>query len=73
MPKPEKFETSLKKLEGLVEKLESGDLSLEESLKSYEEGMKLAKACQNRLEETRRKVEILTKEGLRKPFPEGEE
>ena len=43
------FEKALEQLEGLVEELESGDLSLENSLKSFEKGIKLARLCQEQL------------------------
>ena len=66
--KPEKFEASLEKLEGLVQKLEEGDLSLEDSLKAFEEGMALVKACEKRLNEAQKKVEVLMKDGGTKDF-----
>ena len=53
------FEESLEKLSRLVEKMESGDLSLEESLKIFEEGIKLSKDCQNALNEAEKKVQAL--------------
>ena len=53
------FEESLEKLSRLVEKMESGDLSLEESLKIFEEGIKLSKDCQNALSEAEKKVQAL--------------
>lgn len=56
------FETALERLEALVEKLEKGDLPLEQSLKLFEEGVKLARACNRRLDEAERKVEILLKD-----------
>ena len=43
------FEKALEELEGIVEDLESGDLSLENSLKSFEKGIKLARQCQEQL------------------------
>ncbi len=62
-----KFEQALKKLENIVQDLERGDLSLDEAVKKYEEGMKLAKICTKKLEEAERKVEILVKsEGEKK-------
>ncbi|MCD5390958.1 exodeoxyribonuclease VII small subunit [candidate division NPL-UPA2 bacterium] len=62
-----KFEEALKKLENIVEGLEGGNLSLDEAVKKYEEGMKLAKICTKKLEEAERKVEVLVKsEGGRK-------
>lgn len=57
------FETALKKLEQIVENLESGDLSLEEALKAYEEGVKMADACTKRLTEAEKRVEVLLKSG----------
>jgi exodeoxyribonuclease VII small subunit len=56
-----KFEEALKKLEKIVEELESGSLSLDESLDKYEEGIRLSKACSKKLEIARKKVEILLK------------
>ena len=56
-----KFEDALKKLENIVGDLEKGDLSLDEAVKKYEEGMKLAKICTGKLEEAEKKVEILVK------------
>ena len=53
------FEESLEKLSRLVEKMESGDLSLEESLKIFEEGITLATDCQNALSEAEKKVQAL--------------
>ena len=58
----EKFETSLKKLEEVVKKLEGGELPLEESLKAFEEGVKHAAFCARKLEEAERRVEILLKQ-----------
>lgn len=57
-----KFEESLKKLEGIVEQLESGDLTLDESLTKYENGIKLYKQCLALLESAEKKVQILTKD-----------
>ncbi len=53
------FEDSLKDLEGLVEQLEQGDISLEESLKSFEKGVKLTRICQTALQDAEQKVQIL--------------
>ena len=60
---PEKpdFETSLKELETLVEKMEQGDLSLEESLSHFERGVQLSRSCQQALKAAEQKVEILMK------------
>lgn len=56
-----KFETAVEKLEGIARKLESGDLTLEESLKAFEEGIGLARACEKLLQEAKGKVEQLVK------------
>ena len=53
------FEDSLAKLEQLVEQMEQGDISLEESLKSFERGVKLTRTCQKALQEAEQKVQIL--------------
>jgi len=53
------FEASLQKLEALVETMESGDLSLEESLKAFQEGIELTRACQQALNEAQQQVDIL--------------
>ncbi|KAF3977312.1 MAG: exodeoxyribonuclease VII small subunit [Methylococcales symbiont of Iophon sp. n. MRB-2018] len=53
------FEDSLKELEQLVEQMEKGELSLEESLKSFERGVKLTNTCQKSLQEAEQKVQIL--------------
>lgn len=59
--KEEKFEVTLEKLQGLVRELESGECSLEDSIKKFEEGMALAKSCQERLNRAEQKIEILLK------------
>ncbi|HEU5457055.1 MAG TPA: exodeoxyribonuclease VII small subunit [Terracidiphilus sp.] len=67
------FEESLKKLESVVERLEKGDLPLEESLKLFEEGVNLSDACKKQLESAEGKVQTLLKQrdGTFKtePFP----
>lgn len=60
------FENSLKKLEEIVEELEKGELSLDEALKLYEEGMQFSDQCLEKLNESKQKVEKLTKEGNKK-------
>lgn len=57
------FEASLKELEELVEKMEQGDLSLEQSLKDFERGVALTRACQQALQEAEQKVKILASKG----------
>lgn len=56
-----KFEDALKKLEKIVGELESGNLPLEDSLKKYEEGIQLAQVCSKRLEQARKKIELIVK------------
>ncbi len=53
------FEKSIETLEKIVEDLESGDLSLEASIKKFEEGIKLSKNCSKKLDETERKISVL--------------
>lgn len=71
--RPPDFEKSLAELESLVEKLETGDLSLEESLKAFERGVRLTRDCQGALAAAETQVEILLQhaghEGLQ-PFAE---
>ena len=57
--KPLGFETALAELEALVVKMEQGDLSLDESLKQFERGVQLTRACQQALKEAEQKVQIL--------------
>jgi exodeoxyribonuclease VII small subunit len=59
-PEQLSFEQALSALEALVEKMESGDLSLEESLQSFERGVQLTRSCQQALRAAEQKVEILT-------------
>jgi len=71
-----KFEDCLKRLEEIVDRLEKGDLSLEESLALFEEGMKLSNSCRGQLEAAEGKVEILLKQGAKlqaQPFESNEE
>ncbi len=58
----EKFEISLGKLEKIVDRIEKGELSLDESLKLFEEGVNLSRLCRSRLDEAERKVEMLLKD-----------
>jgi len=53
------FEDSMDELEKLVEQMEQGDISLEESLKAFERGIKLTRTCQQALQEAEQKVQIL--------------
>ena len=71
------FEVALKKLEHIVENLETGDMSLEQALKQYEEGVRMADICSKRLTEAEKKVEVLMKTSAGKlkaaPFEGGSE
>ncbi len=60
-PKPPDFEAAMRDLETLVERLERGDLPLEESLQAFERGVMLTRTCQSALKEAEQKVEILLK------------
>ena len=59
----DKFEDNLNRLEAVVKKMESGELSLEDSLKTFEEGIKLYRLCTQKLDEAERRVEILLQQG----------
>jgi len=67
----DKFEDALGRLEEIVRKMEAGDMTLEDSLKAFEEGIKLARLCAKKLDDAERRVDILLKQedGLSvKPF-----
>ena len=67
----EKFEEALGRLEDIVKRMEAGDMTLEESLKAFEEGIKLARLCSRKLDEAERRVEVLIRqedELVIKPF-----
>ena len=71
--KEQKFEENLKRLEQIVDQLENKEAPLEQSLALFEEGIGLARTCQQKLEQAKKKVEILIKEtGELKPFGENE-
>lgn len=59
-PPPPSFEDALAELEGLVDTLEQGELSLEDSLKTFERGVVLARTCQEALARAEQKVAILS-------------
>ena len=63
MSKNPKFEESLKKLENIVDQMESSDIDLDKALSLFEEGIKLVHFCSAKLEDTKKKVEILLKKG----------
>lgn len=72
-----KFEDAMQRLEDIVESLEGSDLSLDESLKTFEEGVKLIGFCSKKLEEVEQKVTMLVKENdgkySQQPFETEEE
>jgi len=56
-----KFEEALKKLEKIVDDLEKGDMSLDEALKKYQEGIELSRICSQRLDNAKKKIDVLVK------------
>ncbi len=72
-----KFEDALARLEEIVKELETGELPLDLSLKLFEEGIKLSRICNKRLEDAERRVEVLIKDKagnvISQPFNEEEE
>ena len=64
------FEKTLQQLEKIVSKMESGELGLEDSLEQFEKGVKLAKACQDRLASAELRVtQLIEKNGLQQAVP----
>ena len=67
-----KFEEALKKLEKIVEDLETGEISLDHSIQKFEEGMSLVKICSGKLREVEKKIETVLKDKkgkiTKKPF-----
>ncbi|MGI8891142.1 MAG: exodeoxyribonuclease VII small subunit [Chthoniobacterales bacterium] len=61
------FEQAMQRLEAIVEKMESGELPLEDLIARYEEGMKLVKVCQERLASAEQRIEIITRNSAGKP------
>lgn len=59
---PTTFESSLSDLEGIVKKLEEGDLPLEDSLKLFEDGVRLSRECRERLTAAERRIEVLMRD-----------
>ena len=75
--KPKNCEASLEELERIVRQLEQGELTLEKSLELFEQGVKLSRDCQERLNQAERRIEILMRDNQGRatvrPFdPEGE-
>jgi exodeoxyribonuclease VII small subunit len=73
---PSSFESQLATLERIVRELENGDLPLEQSLDLFEQGVKLSRECQERLNEAERRIEVLLRGGdgvtIAVPFESGE-
>lgn len=69
MTKPDtpSFESALKQLEEIVQKLEKGELTLEESLKLYEDGIRLSRLCHGKLDEAEGRIEQLLKDARGEP------
>jgi exodeoxyribonuclease VII small subunit len=79
------FEQALARLEQIVQRLEKGELPLEESLRLYEEGVRLSRLCHGKLEEAEGRIEVLLKDArgeaqkdrqgrpVTRPLPEEEE
>jgi exodeoxyribonuclease VII small subunit len=64
---PRSFEASLEALEHIVHKLENGDLPLEKSLELFEDGIRLSRQCQERLNQAERRIEILLRDNQGRP------
>ena len=65
--KPRSFESSLEQLELIVRELEHGELPLERSLELFEQGVKLSRECQERLNQAERRIEILMRDNQGRP------
>lgn len=70
------FEEALEQLEGIVERLEDGDLELEQALLAFEEGVRLSRRCAGQLDAAEQKVEALVRDGgalVARPFEASED
>ena len=65
--KPKSFEASLEALEQIVHQLEDGDLPLEKSLELFEDGIRLSRQCQERLNQAERRIEVLLRDNQGRP------
>ena len=74
MTKPDEptFELALQQLEQIVQKLEKGELPLEDSLRLYEEGIRLSRLCHAKLEEAEGRIEVLMKDARGEPVKDAE-
>ena len=69
------FEQALERLEAVVDRLEAGDLELEDALAAFEDGVNLTRRCAGQLENAERRIELLVREGekwISRPFEESE-
>lgn len=64
---PKSFEASLEALEQIVRDLEQGDLPLEKSLELFEQGIRLSRECQERLNQAERRIEVLLRDNQGRP------
>lgn len=67
------FETALAELEGLVQRMEGGELSLEDSLQEFERGVQLTRICQDALKVAEQRVRTLSANGDEQDFPPGDD
>lgn len=67
------FEAALAELEGLVQRMEGGELSLEDSLQEFERGVQLTRICQDALKAAEQRVRLLSANGDEQDFPAGSE
>jgi exodeoxyribonuclease VII small subunit len=70
------FEAALEQLEAIVDRLEQGDLTLEDALRAFEAGVGLTRRCAKQLSDAERRIEVLVREGeswVARPFEEPEE
>ena len=70
------FEEAMDRLEGIVSRLENGDVPLEQAIELFQEGMRLSHMCGQKLEQVERKIEMLVEENgalVKKPFPSDNE
>jgi exodeoxyribonuclease VII small subunit len=63
------FESAIAELDGIVKKMEEGDLTLEQSMALYERGLRLSRFCHARLEEAEHRIEVLNERGQLEPAP----
>ena len=66
------FEQALQQLEQIVQKLEKGELPLEESLRLYEDGIRLSRLCHGKLEEAEGRIELLLKDARGEPVQDAQ-